>query len=133
MMSHLFAGNPLDLGDVQRRDQKWLDEQVKNPCSRFLPLWQLNVLIARLAEPCRYRAPRDRRAADAKKAFVLPIRPLPGIDIRPFLTRARGMWGEATQARHNPAAGISRINDVINAEIACGVYRLGISVCNGFC
>lgn len=45
MTPHVFAGNPLDRGDVQRREQKWLDEQAKNPRSRFLPLWQLNVLI----------------------------------------------------------------------------------------
>ena len=45
MSPHVFAGNPLDRGDVSRRDQTWLDAQVTNPRSRFLPLWQLNVLI----------------------------------------------------------------------------------------
>jgi NAD+ diphosphatase len=45
MNPHVFAGNPLDRGDVQRRDQQWLDAQAKNPRSRFLPLWQLNVLV----------------------------------------------------------------------------------------
>ena len=45
MNPHVFAGNPLDRGDVQRRDQQWLEAQAANPQSRFLPLWQLNVLI----------------------------------------------------------------------------------------
>jgi NAD+ diphosphatase len=45
MNPHVFAGNPLDRSDVQRRDQQWLDTQATNPRSRFLPLWQLNVLI----------------------------------------------------------------------------------------
>ena len=45
MNPHVFAGNLLDRGDVYRRDQKWLDEQAHNARSRFLPLWQLNVLI----------------------------------------------------------------------------------------
>ncbi len=45
MQPHVFAGNPLDRGDTQRRDQAWLDAQVVNAQSRFLPLWQLNVLI----------------------------------------------------------------------------------------
>jgi NAD+ diphosphatase len=45
MYPHVFAGNPLDRSDVQRRDQQWLDAQATNPQSRFLPLWQLNVLI----------------------------------------------------------------------------------------
>ena len=45
MNPHVFAGNPLDHGDVQRRDQGWLEEQARNPDSRFLPLWQLNILV----------------------------------------------------------------------------------------
>lgn len=45
MNPHVFAGNPLDRGDAQRRNQQWLDEQAKNPLSRFLLLWQLNILI----------------------------------------------------------------------------------------
>jgi NAD+ diphosphatase len=45
MQPHVFAGNPLDRGDTQRRDQAWLDAQAVHPQSRFLPLWQLNVLI----------------------------------------------------------------------------------------
>ncbi len=49
MNPHVFAGNPLDRGDVYRRDQTWLEAQAINSRSRFLPLWQLNVLIQ--AEP----------------------------------------------------------------------------------
>lgn len=45
MQPHVFAGNPLDRGDAQRRDQAWLDAQAVSAQSRFLPLWQLNVLI----------------------------------------------------------------------------------------
>ena len=50
MNPHVFAGNPLDRSDVQRRDQQWLDAQAINPQSRFLPLWQLNVLIHAASE-----------------------------------------------------------------------------------
>jgi NAD+ diphosphatase len=50
MNPHIFAGNPLDRGDVQRRDQQWLETQATDPRSRFLPLWQLNVLIHAGAE-----------------------------------------------------------------------------------
>jgi NAD+ diphosphatase len=49
MNPHVFAGNPLDRGDTYRRDQTWLEAQALNSRSRFLPLWQLNVLIQ--AEP----------------------------------------------------------------------------------
>jgi NAD+ diphosphatase len=50
MSPHVFAGNPLDRGDAYRRDQQWLETQAANPQSRFLPLWQLNVLIHSAAE-----------------------------------------------------------------------------------
>jgi NAD+ diphosphatase len=50
MSPHVFAGNPLDRGDAYRRNQQWLDEQATNPQSRFLPLWQLNVLLQTASE-----------------------------------------------------------------------------------
>ncbi len=45
MKPHVFAGNPFDRGDAQRRDPQWLEAQAHHPQSRFLPLWQLNILI----------------------------------------------------------------------------------------
>ena len=42
---HVFAGNPLDRGDRQRRDPAWLIEQAGHERSKFLPLWRLNVPI----------------------------------------------------------------------------------------
>lgn len=50
MSPHVFAGNPLDRGDVQRRQPQWLETQAANPQSRFLPLWQLNVLLQTASE-----------------------------------------------------------------------------------
>lgn len=45
MKPHVFAGNPLDRGDVERRDEAWLDAQSQHAQSRILPLWQLNILL----------------------------------------------------------------------------------------
>ncbi len=42
---HVFAGNQLDRGDVQRRDEAQLDSLFSDPATRILPLWQLNVLV----------------------------------------------------------------------------------------
>ncbi len=50
MTPHVFAGNPFDRGEVERRDQQWLDEQAQHPSSRFLPIWQLNILVQDEAE-----------------------------------------------------------------------------------
>lgn len=43
---HIFAGNPLDRGDQVRRDEEWLSQRAKDPGSKFLPMWDLNVLIS---------------------------------------------------------------------------------------
>jgi len=45
-ISHVYAGNPLDRGDRERRDEAWLQDKAKDPGSKFLPLQDLNVLIA---------------------------------------------------------------------------------------
>ena len=44
-MTHIFAGNPLDRADRQRRDPAWIDAAYRNPDSQVLPFSQLNVLI----------------------------------------------------------------------------------------
>ena len=44
---HVFAGNPLDRGDRERRDEKWLEAQSRDPKSRFLPLRELDILLDR--------------------------------------------------------------------------------------
>lgn len=48
---HVFAANPLDRAETQRRDEQWISDQAKDPQSRFLPFNDLNVLIAGEAMP----------------------------------------------------------------------------------
>ena len=40
---HVFAGNPLDRGDRERRDEKWLAARAVDPTSRFLVMPDLDV------------------------------------------------------------------------------------------
>lgn len=42
---HIFAGNLLDRGDVQRRDEVQLADLYAHPETLILPMWQLNVLV----------------------------------------------------------------------------------------
>ena len=42
---HIFAGNPLDRGERERRDEDWIVEKANDPQSKFLPMRDLNVLI----------------------------------------------------------------------------------------
>jgi len=46
---HTFSGNPLDRADVLRRDSAALTAAAEDPASRYLLLWNLNVLI--VADP----------------------------------------------------------------------------------
>ena len=43
---HVFAGNPLDRGEAQRRDDAWLAAASTDPTSRFLPFYKQDVLLA---------------------------------------------------------------------------------------
>ena len=43
---HIFAGNPLDRGERERRDEKWINHQTGSENSKFLPLWDSKVLIS---------------------------------------------------------------------------------------
>ena len=45
-MTHIYAGNPLDRGDQERRDEDWLRDAAGDPATRFLPLWENTVLVA---------------------------------------------------------------------------------------
>ena len=42
---HVFAGNPLDRAEVERRDENWIAEQARDSSSRFLPMRGPNVLV----------------------------------------------------------------------------------------
>jgi len=50
-LTHIFAGNPLDRADAQRRDAVWLEDVYRAAETRVLPLWQLNVLLDTTGEP----------------------------------------------------------------------------------
>jgi len=74
---HVFAGNPLDRGDRERRDDLWLAARATDPNSRFLPLWRLNVLLegessARLG--WMRRADLEDRAAVKLEPIFLGLR-----------------------------------------------------------
>lgn len=43
--AHIFSGNPLDRADALRRDEAWLASAAEADNARYLPLWQLNVLV----------------------------------------------------------------------------------------
>ena len=42
---HVFAGNPLDRGEVERRDEDWIARMATDPDSRFLPMRGPHVLV----------------------------------------------------------------------------------------
>ena len=50
IVPHVYAGNPLDRGERERRDEEWLDQMAKDPASRFLPLSNLDVLLVQASQ-----------------------------------------------------------------------------------
>ena len=51
MNPHVFAGNPLDRGESERRDEERISNRARDSRSRFLPMSDLNVLITVNAQP----------------------------------------------------------------------------------
>jgi NAD+ diphosphatase len=43
---HVFAGNPLDRGERERRDEAWIIDRTRDKSSKFLPMKDLNVLVS---------------------------------------------------------------------------------------
>lgn len=44
-ISHVYSRNPVDRGEKERRDDKWLADHAKDTTSKFLPLHDLNVMV----------------------------------------------------------------------------------------
>ena len=44
-VAHVYAGNPLDRGERERRDEQWIKDTAKSPTSRFLPMLDSNVMV----------------------------------------------------------------------------------------
>ena len=61
---HIFAGNPLDRGERERRNEEWINHQASAASSKFLPLWDSKVLVS-VREPLKL-ASLDR--GDLEKA-----------------------------------------------------------------
>ncbi len=70
-ITHVFAGNPLDRGEVERRDEDWLATQASDPASRLLPMWQLNVPVS-ADHALTWMNPDEvrRLSADAEPVFL---------------------------------------------------------------
>jgi NAD+ diphosphatase len=46
-----FAANPIDRLTARRSDEKWLQEQLEHPSTRFLPVWNSKQLFAEASAP----------------------------------------------------------------------------------
>ena len=70
---HIFAGNPLDRGERERRDEEWLSQISQDPTSKLLPVLGPKVLITEGDEPelAWLDWPElERRGAEANALFL---------------------------------------------------------------
>lgn len=54
-----FSGSPLDRASQKRTNREWVDAQLADPQSRFLPVWKLSALVKSGGEPSLAWARRD--------------------------------------------------------------------------
>ena len=57
---HIFADNPINRGEVERRDEDWIIQQSQEPRSKFLPFRNLNVLLTDDSRPNLAGSPPSR-------------------------------------------------------------------------
>ena len=70
---HIFADNPMDRGDQQRRDEDWLSERARDPDSRILVMPELEVPMSDGRSPeLNWMSPDDARwfGIDADPVFL---------------------------------------------------------------
>ena len=135
---HVFAGNPLDRAEVQRRDEDWLNQAADQPNALFLPLQGLKVALSdrdadtpqalrwfdldELTNSFEIETPRLLGLEDGAPRFAVNVKPLKTPDQPPnncTFTDAR----HAAMALDTPAAGI----------VAHARAQLNWHAKNGFC
>ena len=70
---HIFADNPMDRGDQQRRDENWLSERASDPDTRLLVMPELEVPMSDGRSPeLSWMSPSDARwfGIDAAPVFL---------------------------------------------------------------
>ncbi len=70
---HVFADNPMDRGDQQRRDENWLSDRAADPDTRFLVMPELEVPMSDGPSPSlNWMSPDDARwfGIDAEPVFL---------------------------------------------------------------
>ena len=60
---HVFAANPLDRAEQERRDEEWIAKAIERPGSKFLPMFGLNPLIQRKSDASLGWLTRERLVA----------------------------------------------------------------------
>ena len=68
---HIFAGNPLNRGERERRDEEWISRQAQDPKSKFLPMWGPRVLITDDSQPALGWVSRDQLSQAGLNTQVL--------------------------------------------------------------
>ena len=73
---HRFAGNPLDRGEQERRDEAWIESAAREHGSTFLPFRNLDVLVADHPHPRLgwLRADQLRSLAPDARPLLLGLR-----------------------------------------------------------
>jgi NAD+ diphosphatase len=94
---NVFAGAGWDRGAALRRDQAWIDEHLRDPDTRFAPVWQLkNLFVAG-------EGPRVRWLGAEEAA------PLLGAGTAVFLGMHRGAAHFAIEVGHEDPADVARV------------------------
>ena len=73
--AHVYSRNPVDRGEIVRRDDEWIADKAKDTTSKFLPLKDLNILVTEgTEESLGWVGPTDlERLGVASKPILLGL------------------------------------------------------------
>lgn len=119
---HVFAGNPLDRGEAERRDPDTVRSLMADPKTRFLPLWRLNVPLVSHSQATlawQGRELLDRLPKEAPEPVLLGFRD----GVAHFAADASG-WDET--AATNGLSNGAKFEDARSAATQVSQEEAGI-------
>ncbi len=136
--AHVYSRNPVDRGEIVRRDDEWIADKAKDTTSKFLPLKDLNILVTEgTEESLGWVGPTDlERLGVASKPILLGLldgKALFTVDIS-TQDKAVAEWSEGNGFRFVDARSVT---DIISAADAGIVAQARAQVnwhnVNGYC
>ncbi len=135
--AHTYAGNPLDRGERERRDEGWISAKSRDSTSRFLPMSQLKVFMSEADGGLGWlrRPDLDRIGVDGEATFLGLMEGIPHfvVDITQYEGAAQTLTGGAIYKFEDARAAAGQLSATDASIVAQARAQLDWHGRHGFC